>query len=1039
MRQAFASTSLYCLYLVVITYFLSAMIYISVTGSTSGIMYIYQPLEFNWIALISILMSLIVFISIHLMIVVWVRFPFTSMGLGFSFQTMLSFFLDWATIHPLMNPQGLRSVFNGQVMTQSSLPKNHTHPDAAADRSAAMENIEAFCSLTGFEPYVIQYSRSDERKGRVGARAYFWDKDLQTSPDVFRTTDNNLLAMIDVDQYVDMERLLDNEYKPVIIYTFQPQAVSSVEKQFSFTFHEDNSVEYRVSGGGLYRHKVWNYQRDSVVVRSYIGPILRSISVYLIERKTTSPHHELILLTPVRRWRGLASWVATFIEGKTIDRYNVIDGAFTRMKIQTDTEVRISTGRPGNYSAANVLATTDECIATIAKTSKLDLTIPQVTKQLSDAKEDTSQNTVLNLYDYHLHATAGKPMFVYPVDSSVKHYTFYNHKDHEVPKPAVIPFMPPVFDGCFSPTICLENEKVAISERIEKIRPKELIVDRFLQSCITEFGEMLIPVPHQLCPEDYDKIHLRQNRPTQKRILVAGETTNPTGVVQSFLKKETYDHPNHPRVISTINPHDKLEYSALMYAFVDNILTKQEWYAFGKTPLDIANKVTELCVSAKTAIGIDFSRMDGHCNDLDRNITLALFLRAYHPRYHGQIIETLRSQINQRGFGALGTAYATLLSRLSGSPETAGFNTLITGLIIYISYRMTNNPSTARFHTAKEAWAKLQRCLAGGDDSLLFDITSEVAVKAAARLGQVAEAEVFQRGTIGVNFLSRFYTSEVWHGNNNSTCDIPRQARKFHVTTKLPNNVTTRDKLIEKASAFCLTDNETPIIGQLCSTVMYLVKREDSANDGIKFKDYVEGVRNTHNNLNIWQPYKSFGVQYPNRITLDQCTEILQFFKIDHNQYATFSSWLEGIVDVNDVLTSCPIAFTKDDPLKLRASVVINDELHVVVPNEKDPMDPADAQETIPAINDTPVLNNKSTLPIAPPPNQRPPKTETKGTTPNKAPAKKVNGPGKGRGRGKPPQNPRGRQPAKQVHDTKSPLARQQTPPRGRGSSRGRA
>jgi hypothetical protein len=108
----------------------------------------------------------------------------------------------------------------------------------------------------------------------------------------------------------------------------------------------------------------------------------------------------------------------------------------------------------------------------------------------------------------------------------------------------------------------------------------------------------------------------------------------------------------------------------------------------------------------------------------------------------------------------------------------------------------------------------------GGDDGITADVDLAKYTKACADVGQVLTAEAIMRGDRGVSFLSRMYGPDVWEGDPNSCCDIPRQLSKFHLTVKLPPGYSAQDKLREKAMSYSLTDPNTPIIGKLCATAI---------------------------------------------------------------------------------------------------------------------------------------------------------------------------------------------------------------------------
>jgi hypothetical protein len=77
-------------------------------------------------------------------------------------------------------------------------------------------------------------------------------------------------------------------------------------------------------------------------------------------------------------------------------------------------------------------------------------------------------------------------------------------------------------------------------------------------------------------------------------------------------------------------------------------------------------------------------------------------------------------------------------------------------------------------------------------------------------------------GELGIKFLARVYSPNIWFGDLNSVCDLPRQLSKFHVTVVLPDNVTATTKLLEKVRSYLLTDAKTPILGEYCTRVSHV-------------------------------------------------------------------------------------------------------------------------------------------------------------------------------------------------------------------------
>jgi len=464
----------------------------------------------------------------------------------------------------------------------------------------------------------------------------------------------------------------------------------------------------------------------------------------------------------------------------------------------------------------------------------------------------------------------------------------------------------------YSPMSGKPNEARGISSRIVDIKQLVVTMTPFLMRVIAEFNSKLIPKPHMMHPADYDEVYQRQSRPTQRRILITGETTNPVKLVQSFVKKETYESPNDPRIITTINANDKLEYSTFTYPMAE-LYAQQPWYAFSKTPLTIAQHAARACqlTEKKMALG-DFARMDGHCNEIDRAINKATMTRAYHPKHHEKMLERMESQYDVRGYGAYGTKYDSAEQRLSGSPETAIFNSDITARTVFTGYRMTTNPITGTFYTSDEAWKRLcTLAMVGGDDSYAGDLEPEVFIKAAALYGQLLEVETVDRAYPGFNFLSRFYTDKVWYGNPASTCDVQRQVRKFHVTVHLPQNVTPVMKLVEKARAFYQSDAQTPIIGQLATYVVKLAKHID----------LIE-----RDDLRIFKLSTDVNEQYPNDISEDDACDELNRSKIDQSAVVILNNYLSTFPTLEQITQNMPLLVEPSiSTPKLKDTVDIHD------------------------------------------------------------------------------------------------------------------
>jgi len=385
-------------------------------------------------------------------------------------------------------------------------------------------------------------------------------------------------------------------------------------------------------------------------------------------------------------------------------------------------------------------------------------------------------------------------------------------------KPSMVSFMEPIVDGAFCPSMCKNNDQRAVDKRVKEVKGTSDLTP-FLVKIINEFVDMFTRRSlNELVPVDQDEVYEHQSRPTQRRILDDSHYEVSNTVTKTFVKRECYQNINDPRMISTINGVDKRDYSAYMYALA-GVLKRFPWYAFGKSPLELADRVTWVCEHASGFVnGSDFSRMDGRVSEVARHLEQSLMMALFRIEYHEDILRLMRTQYGLKGKSRFGVNYDTSLSRLSGSPETSPFNTILNVFTAFLALRMTQTPTG--FVTKGAAWRRLG--VYGGDDGLSADIDFNTYSRAAAMVGQKLTSDVVKRGDVGVMFLARQYGPDVWYGNNNSVCDYARLLSKFHCTVTMPSNITATSKLVDKSHAVWLSDKNTPIVGEFVCRVREL-------------------------------------------------------------------------------------------------------------------------------------------------------------------------------------------------------------------------
>jgi hypothetical protein len=816
--------------------------------------------------------------------------------------------LDFGKIPPAIPTEIIRSTFREttlqKISTSAQNKKTHTHPESASWRSSCAPFGRNLCSQLGLEQFIYQASAADVRNGYKYCRDYHWAKDLMVpyQPIKFGGP-RQLTTIVDVDYYVDINSLLIQFDGPILLYTFQPTE-ASYSSEFSYTFDNDNSVKYSVSGGAQYKHKVWNYGTDIVSVTS--GWTSKS---YVVERRSANDHHQFVLLVPIGKWRGLYSWLYNWLGPEPIKHLEVVNNGFAVLDVQTKTGMKRSISRTNEYNCVTLNSKTFDAIRSVVDTTSTNVGNATMVSWIED------RHSASVLTDYFRTNSAIKTATVYPPEQGSFIYQITNPQNYQFEPGALLqPFMSPIVPGAFIPDKSVNNEIAAVKGRI--VEPQKDIPPqaptKFLLDCLEEFVKLLIPKPHQHAPYDVDVVYAHQARPAQRSLLERAESDLPNRKCSTFLKAEPYNKASDPRLITTYNTPDKREYSRYTYCFTDEI-SKNDWYSFGKTPLQIAIAVCGVCTDETGVSCTDAVRMDGHISEVLRNFERMMLLRFFKPEYHVKIIELHTAQFKIKAHTKQNVKYKIEFARGSGSAETAVFNTCVSKLMDFISRRLAHIP-------AKQAYEAVGQF--GGDDTIATSIQPGIIggsyIKQAGLLvGQVLDVDEFRRGSPGVNYLSRFYTTEVWYGAPKSTCDLKRILSKLHVTPHL-GCFTPVEKLQQKLIGLSRTDGETPVVKQ----ILHAAKRV-----GIDLS--IEADRR----IGSWASQFDKEVNWPNGYIEDNHVWLAKFFT-DCDPTHLYE-YLLDCKNPEDLLTM-PIIVTSDSlVVPVKTTTVINEEFHHPPPQPK--------------------------------------------------------------------------------------------------------
>jgi len=716
--------------------------------------------------------------------------------------------------------QLFRTVLNESTFHQRDSKAIHSHPNSMQARRDAKDYISNAIKMMGRTEYHYQTSQSENDKDALGTRDYHWAKDMTQ---VFKNDDvpeGAVISMIDVDYYVDMPSFLLENERPVLIYTIQPEAAGETLPESSFSLADD-CIDWHVKGGGRYQHKIWNYGLDWFTVTKFFMGIPIQCVLYDVTAIRVSPHRQVVLLSPMRRAYGVAA-ICMHAVGRPLARCKfTVGGGFNKVKVwKSNGDVKVSVSRAGSSTSATISQTAfDTLLATKRNSPKELLTQYQVKsliKNESDVKESIAAPI---LCDYYNNSTDDAVTLIHVAERPAM-VQFAHGAPDPSDKPILTAFGKPFVPPAFVPVNNVGNSNASIIGRVvkpkEAVKKLELKLTPFKDRAMEAFLERLIPEPHKMVPVDYVEVAARQTKPGQKRDLtMANFLEDPKKTATTFMKPEAYGKPGDPRNITTFNGKVKCDYAGFMYPLMDYLKTF-DFYAFGKPPQEVAQRVAHIAVNAKRVIHCpDIRRMDGYVNWLCRRLERALGLRLFHPDYHADFIKAHDAHYDNRGITSFGFFYEQGETRGSGEMGTSAWNTILTAFTIYLAVVAGNGGNHDK------AWEYLlTSTIVGGDDSVVSDIDADHLVRQAKNMGFEFTIDTFHRGEQGVNFLARVYGPDVWTGDPTSICDIKRQMEKLHLAPNV--NVTPEQKLIDKCVSFSLTDGNTPVIGDLCKRVLDL-------------------------------------------------------------------------------------------------------------------------------------------------------------------------------------------------------------------------
>ena len=811
-----------------------------------------------------------------------------------------------------ISPAFMRREFRKAQLIPNKPIKDHTHGRCAALRKTANTFITMFASALRLTPYSLQKSKREA--GQLGSRIWYWYKDTEVSPTVDRVPNRPIITITDTDYYMDMNYILADYAAPTIISTLQPDSVAKLSSEYTYTFNTSNQIVYNVDGGARYKHKLWDYNHDLLLAqKTFFGIAYKSV-IFQVEHKRLDDDHHLVFLAPIGIWQGIPAFLTqlflTTDNTPRLERLNVYADGFTKLDVRHKSKSHISIGRPGAYSCATLdHGVYDACLCT-SNTTSGQMHHGSLQMLLRDKGEDPIHTALLVQYfRQYKNVLPGITRIDLPAEPSVHQYQLEPPTYQPDAQPAVIAYMAPIIDTAYAPMRTLANEKASIMGRVTKPQAKacKAVMTPDIHSYMEEFLENFDYCDNQLASTE--TVYEIQNRPNQVQILdVPHATTSIKNSYQAVMKAEVYGDPKDPRNISVTDSRLKLIYSRIIYGLKDAM--KQRWNAVGMKPREIAERMTMIARNARFIQITDYSRYDGHISIVARELEKRFLTRTFSPELTEVVLAAHEANYNCNGYTRKGHKYIQGTSRASGSPETSTFNTLLNAFVGFMAGRIDGMTTT-------ESWNNLG--LYCGDDGVTADISAEAYSKASEKMGLVLKQNTVERGHIGVMFLSRHYSPNIWTGDNTSMTDVPRALRQFTVTPKI--DAAPISKLLEKARGYLLTDRQTPILGN------FIRKIEQLNGDEILPSEDTMAIRR-YTTTEVSED------QYPNEVGYWADEIVARQLREFGFCSDSFEDYLGNATSLEDILR-IPACHPHIAP-KIKHNVVINGMVHMVPPSVKE-------------------------------------------------------------------------------------------------------
>jgi hypothetical protein len=750
-------------------------------------------------------------------------------------------------------------------------------------------------------------SRKDLLEGIPGNHYHFDIKDTHMPYRSDPIPDDVCYYSIDVEYHMGQEfrRLLAGG-RPCIAYTMMPTKAADDMGEQNFRFAPDGKIVLTVTSR-TYIHHIWDYSTDTVVVSDGIW-----WTTVAVERRHISEHRGIVLLAPLQRVLAPVAFSLGWTMDEELFRYDPV-----RVR-GSETWAVVKTVRA------------DGCSISVAPVDGVTITSATVPQSKFDALQSNAaidgnkqtgatvgailgftkdiDRTVVNIIRRYFAADPKGPSIPQLVCKNNLSYT-RRVGWYEEAQPTCIPFMSALHDGGYNPSKRGEDLAWGATHRIFKQQSaaKPPQPSKAFREFCNEFVDSFVKLVGPLAPLDPDEVLEKQVGAARKvRFLNELNDLTQRNSIDPFTKAECSSGIKDPRLICAVQQGGKV--ASVSYACSLTTRMQELGITAAIDPLTLSEKVVRNACSAVAAIVTDLKRADGSVTHWSRClIQFPIYMAIFRASLNDclQMVQTGKEIVIRDLVDNIILEGCTGWAEISGCGFTSLDHTITGKAVYYCALRKLGVSPT-------EAFMRAVYGLQLGDDATGFTLEAdpfgpEVLGKVWAsfyrQIGMQLDIEMIVERGNPFQFLSRWWNP--WDGDPSSMCDLRRSMMKFHMA---PRSASTPEaKLIEKATAFRLTDGNTPIIGEFVNyTLRWAISQ------GLKIPDVCRPE------LSWFGQYEE-SVQFPN--------ELSDWMEDKASEYDEFNyPLLKEAISKDTSPLEFPCCVTQREVEPTNQPVILNDE-----------------------------------------------------------------------------------------------------------------